>query len=46
MIARPIEILAQFPEKDALVTVRRRGDATEVLFDGRIILASGAHETE
>lgn len=41
-----LQVLAQFPEKDALVTVRRRGEDTEVLFDGRILLASGAHETE
>jgi len=46
VIPRPVQILAQFPEKDALVTVRRRGDDTEVLFDGRILLASAAHETE
>jgi len=46
MIPRPIEVLAQFQEKDALVTVRRRGDVHEVLFDGRILLASNAHETE
>ena len=46
MTPRRIEIVAQFPEKDALVTVRRRGDVHEVLFDGRILLASDAHETE
>lgn len=46
MIRPPFEVLAQFAEKDALVTVRRRGDVTEVLFDGRILLISSAHETE
>lgn len=46
MIPRPLEIVAQFLEKDALVTVRRRGDVHEVLFDGRIILSSEVHETE
>jgi len=46
MIPRRTEILAQFREKDALVTVRKRGDIHEVLFDGRILLTSDAHETE